>query len=92
MSSYACASRVGSSLADGDYELVPAQGEGEEPEGQLNAVEAHEDAGQASEEPATNPVPEGKPRSMSYDLNHATLLLFMLVHLRFRSCLKTLVA
>ena len=88
MSSYACASRVGSSLADGDYELIPAQGEGDEPEGQLNAVEVQEDAGQASEEPAANPVPEGKPRSMSHVSNHATLLLFMFVHLRFRSCLK----
>ena len=51
-------------LADGDYELVPAQAEGGS-EAELNAVHAESAEGPA-EEPATNIGSEGKPRSMTY--------------------------
>ena len=85
MNSYACASRVGSTLADGDYELVPAQDAREEQQGQLNAVEIHQDPGQASEEPAANLVPEGKPRSITYVFNSCNFIMLCLCIYVFRS-------
>ena len=74
---------VGQALADGDYELVPAQ-EGEGAEGELNAVRAESGAEQVVSDPAANPASEGKPRSMTYLLNYATACLNLIVHLRFR--------
>ena len=56
--------RLDQVLADGDYELVPAQAEGGS-EAELNAVHAESTEGPA-EEPATNIGSEGKPRSMTY--------------------------
>ncbi|CAN6171602.1 unnamed protein product, partial [Urochloa humidicola] len=49
-----------STLADGDYELVPTQGEGQS-EGQLNVVEANQDPNQVSEDQPTNFEFEGNP-------------------------------
>jgi len=57
--------RVEQVLADGDYELVPAGGEGQA-EGEVNAVQVEQDPNAAAKEPQANTVPEGKPRSMSY--------------------------
>ena len=75
---------VGQALADGDYELVPAQ-EGEEAEGELNAVRVEPGAEQVASEPVANPASEGKPRSITYVFNYATLYLSLFVHLRFRN-------
>ena len=70
---------VGQALADGDYELVPAQ-EGEGAEGELNAVRAEPGADQVASEPAANPESEGKPRSITYLSNYATMFLSLIVH------------
>jgi len=50
-------------LADGDYEVVPEREE-EPHEAQVNYTEAKEDPNQLSEEPKANPEQEGKHRSI----------------------------
>lgn len=67
-------------LADGNYELVPAQGE-EPAGGEVRLIEANP----VSEEPPANPVQEGKPWSMTQFLTYATIFALCLCIYVFRS-------
>lgn len=58
----AYASCVEANLADGTYELTPATKEGS---AELHHVEAEQEIPEASNNPLTNIIQEGKPRSIT---------------------------
>ena len=80
--------RLDQGIVDGDYELVPYQG-GADAEGSLNAVHVEPAEASASD---PNPALEGKHRSMNRSNFATTVLLRMIVHLRFQVLIETLVA
>ena len=78
-----------STLADGTDKLVP-ESKSEQREAQVNLTEAAEDPNQSSEEPMASFAQESKPRSMTYYFQlYATYYFYLLVHLSYRSLLKS---
>ena len=75
-------------IVDGDYELVPYQG-GADAEGSLSVVQVDPAEASASD---PNPALEGKHRSMNRSNFATTVLLSLIVHLRFQALIETLVA
>ena len=67
-------------LADGDYESVPTSEEGLREEARVHLTAAVEAPDQRSDDPSSNPVQEGKPRSITAISNLCNYLLLLLVH------------
>ena len=66
------------------------ESESEQREAQVNLTEAAQDLNQVSEEPKSSYAQEGKPRSMTYYFQlYATYYFYLLVHLSYRSLLKS---